>query len=170
MNGIETDRLWIRKYTLEDLPALYEILSEALTMSFWPRPFNLVQSEEWIKQRGLESYPSGYGRFAVELKETGRLIGDTGLLRIEIDGVVENDLGYIIHSNHWGQGLGYEASYAMMKYGREELQLDRICANMATDHEASRKMAEKLGMILEKQFINRRNRDILTCLYVKESD
>jgi RimJ/RimL family protein N-acetyltransferase len=54
-----------------------------------------------------------------------------------------------------------------MRYGFEELQLPRLCANMPADHISSRRVAEKLGMRLEKEFINRRNRDVLTCLYSK---
>ncbi|WP_309122580.1 GNAT family N-acetyltransferase [Paenibacillus sp.] len=165
MNGLITDRLRIREYTVEDLPALHDILSEPLTMSFWPKPFRYDQTEEWIVKRGIEHYERGFGRFAIEWKETGTLIGDAGLLSMEIDGIIENDLGYIVHSGYWGQGIGYEAASAVLKYGIEDLQLQRICSNMPVDHEASRKVAEKLGMTLEKRFSNRRNRDLLTCLY-----
>lgn len=166
MIKIDTARLCIRPYNLEDLAALHEILSDEVTMSFWPRPFNFGQSEAWIKNRGIENYPNGYGRFAVELKETGKIIGDAGLLRLEIAGEVENDLGYIIKSDYWGQGFGFEAAKALMMYGFEDLNLQRICANMPATHSASRKVAEKLGMKLDQQFLNPRNRDILTCLYV----
>ena len=55
-----------------------------------------------------------------------------------------------------------------MRYGFGTLQLRRICANMPVDHIASRRVAESLGMRLEKQFENKRNRNILTCLYVRE--
>ncbi|QMV42336.1 GNAT family N-acetyltransferase [Cohnella cholangitidis] len=166
MKRIETARLYIREYNIEDLSALHEILSDELTMSFWPKPFNYYQSEEWIKNRGIGKYQEGYGRFAIELKETGKIIGDAGLLRLEVAGEVENDLGYIIKSDYWGQGFGFEAANALMIRGFKELNLQRICANMPTTHNASRKVAEKLGMKLDKQFLNSRNRDILTCLYV----
>ncbi|MFC0212943.1 GNAT family N-acetyltransferase [Paenibacillus chartarius] len=168
MNGIETDRLRIREYTTEDLPSLHTLLSDRETMSFWPKPFDDQQCENWMIHRAIENYPTGFGRFAIELKETGTFIGDAGLLSLEIDGVLENDLGYIIHSRYWGRGFGYEAAEAVMKYGFEQLNLQRICANMPASHTASRKVAEKLGMKLEKQFSNSKNRGILTCLFVKE--
>lgn len=98
MRKIETARLRIREYTTEDLSALHQILSDNLTMSFWPRPFDYSQCKEWIQKRGIENYQAGYGRLAVELKETGEIIGDAGLLKLETDGQIENDLGYIIKS------------------------------------------------------------------------
>jgi len=116
MKRIETARLFIREYHLEDLSALHEILSDELTMSFWPKPFNYDQSEE---------------------------------------------------SDYWGQGFGFEAANALLIYGLTDLKLQRICANMPATHNASRRVAEKLGMKLDKQFLNSRNREILTCVYVK---
>ncbi|WP_442601200.1 hypothetical protein [Paenibacillus sp. KN14-4R] len=47
------------------------------------------------------------------------------------------------------------------------LQLDSICANMPHNHTVSRRIAEKIGMQLEAEFVNKRNRDILTNLYRK---
>ncbi|WP_150271433.1 GNAT family N-acetyltransferase [Paenibacillus tepidiphilus] len=160
-----TERLRIREYHARDLPALQTMLAEPLTMSYWPQPFNRVQSEDWLQQRCFAHYPSGYGRLAVELKDTRQLIGDAGLLKQDFAGESENDLGYIIHSDYWGEGYGYEAARAVMEYGWEKLELTRICANMPEAHTASRHVAEKLGMKLEKQFANPRNRGILTCLY-----
>lgn len=168
MNGLETERLRIREYGMEDTAALYELLSDPVTMSFWPSPFTYKQSEEWIVIRGLKNYHSGYGRFAVEWKETGKLIGDAGLLRLEIDGRLENDIGYIIQSEYWGLGLGCEAADAVMNYALEKIGLQRLCANMPDNHKASSRVAEKIGMSLEKKFWNINNRNILTRLYVKE--
>lgn len=165
MKQLETSRLRIREYTEEDLPRLYEILSDPVTMSFWPQPFSLKQSEEWLLTRGLASYKQGTGRYAIELKATGELIGDAGIIRQELDGKYENDLGYIIDSPFWGQGFGYEAAAELLRYGFEDLGLVRLCANMPANHISSRKVAEKLGMDLQKEFINKKNRDIRTCLY-----
>ncbi|MNC52650.1 hypothetical protein D3C75_1020070 [compost metagenome] len=78
---IETARLNIRKYTEEDTAALFAILSDPITMAFWPAPFSSRQTEEWI-ERNIQSYiTQGFGRWAVELKDTGRLIGDAGIMK-----------------------------------------------------------------------------------------
>jgi RimJ/RimL family protein N-acetyltransferase len=166
---LESKRLIIRQHTPEDVRALYAILSDPATMAFWPQPFSLLQVEEWVQTRGIQKYGEGIGRCAVLLKETGELIGDAGIVIQEIDGTPEYDLGYIIHSDYWGQGYGAEAALLLMKVGFEVLRLPRLCANMPVEHTSSRKVAEKLGMHLEKEFINTRNWDVWTCLYSKNN-
>lgn len=165
MEAFRTKRLIIREHTASDTNKLHAIQSDAVTMAFWPAPFTCEQTESWI-QRQLASYEAnGYGRWAVIRIEDGELIGDAGIISSEIDGKVEYDLGYIIHAGAWRQGYGYEAAEGCLRYGFELLGLGRLVANMPTDHLASRKVAEKLGMKLEKCFFNERNRGKETCLY-----
>lgn len=164
---LQSKRLVIRPYTPEDVQKLYVILSDQETMAFWPKPFTLPQVEDWVQKRGMDKYGDGIGRCGVFLKETGELIGDAGIVNQLLDSKPEYDLGYIIHAKYWGYGYGGKAAAEIMRYGFEELRLPRLCANMPVDHISSRKVAEKLGMQLEKEFINTRNRDVLTCLYSK---
>lgn len=165
---VETERLRLSTYEREEAEELYAVLGNPDTMQFWPRPFTQQQTLEWIDKNQLRYRENGFGRWSVRLKDSGALIGDAGIMISDTDGTPELDLGYIIDARHWRKGFGYEAALACLTYGIEQLKLTRICANMAADHAASRAVAEKLGMKLEKQFINTRNRDILTCLYSKE--
>lgn len=162
---LETKRLIIREYTEEDIPVLFNILSNPITMSFWPVPFNMNQVENWV-QRSINNYKSlGFGRYALILKENGKQIGDCGLMVSEIDGKPENDLGYIIDCSYWKNGYALEAAEACKNYAFKKLSFSRLCANMPYNHEGSRKVAEKIGMKKEKEFYNTRNRNILTYLY-----
>lgn len=166
---IETERLLIRKMDMNDYEALKLILYDPVTMQFWPKPFSPEQVKNWIN-RNVENYKKyGFGRWIVELKNSREIIGDCGFLILEIDGKVENDLGYIIYSKYWGKGYGTEAAKACLEYGFKELGMKRIIANMPYNHYASIRVAEKLGMIKEKEFINKRNRDILTYLFFREA-
>ncbi|MDJ0736689.1 MAG: GNAT family N-acetyltransferase [Nostocaceae cyanobacterium] len=165
MNVIETKRLILREQTLEDTESLHIILSHPITMSFWQFPFTLEATQRWI-QRNFESYSNlGFGRYGVILKSTQELIGDCGLIRREIDGVIENDLGYIIHYKHWGQGYATECAAACKQYAIETLKLKRVVVNMPTNHITSIRVAKKIGMVWEKTFNNPQNRDIPTHLY-----
>jgi len=166
---IRTERLRLREYTEDDVPALHDLLSDPVTMSRWPAPFTYEQTEAWVRRQTV-AYPERLGRYAVTLAETGELIGDAGLMRAEINGRLEMDLGYIISCRHWRRGYGLEAAKAVMARGFADLKLERICANMAVDHDRSRQVAERLGMTLETYFHNPRNRNLLTCLYVKRKD
>lgn len=160
-----TPRLIIRPYREDDLDTLFSLLSDSKTMSFWPAPFSREQAQAWLN-KSIASYAShGFGRWAVELKDSGRFIGDAGLQLSELDGKEEHDLGYIILAPYWNYGYATEAAMACLQYGIKEKRLRRICANMPYDHISSRAVAEKIGMTFEKQFFNARNRNILTHLF-----
>lgn len=167
MIRITTNRLIIRDYVEEDFDAAFALFSDPVTMSFWPRPFDREQTKAWMDKSRLSSETSGFGRWVVALKDTNRIIGDCGLMRSIIDDTMEYDLGYIISRDYWHQGYGLEAADACLNYGFEVLGLPRICANMPHDHDASRKVAEKLGMKQEKIFVNAKNRNIPTFLYAR---
>lgn len=168
MKVLETDRLLIRPYTLEDFDVIYGILSDPVTMSFWPKPFDKEQVTHWI-ERNMRSYQeNGFGRWLVILKERNTVVGDCGIMKSEINNQLENDLGYIIDQHYWKQGYGTEAARACMHYAFDELQLDSICINMPVDHVSSRRVAELIGMKLETEFNNSRNRNIRTYLFRKD--
>ena len=62
---IETNRLILREYTMDDLDALYEILSDEETMAHYPKPFDMDRVRGWI-QWNIENYAStasGCGRW-----------------------------------------------------------------------------------------------------------
>jgi [ribosomal protein S5]-alanine N-acetyltransferase len=163
---IETSRLLIREYFTDDIAMLHKILSDPITMCFWPEPFTVDQTNAWV-ERSMTSYAeNGFGRFAVLLKQTGELIGDAGILKSEINGKIENDLGYIIYHPFWNNGYATEAAEAILRRGLDSIGLRRIAANIAFDNIPSQRIAEKIGMKKESEFKNKRNRNILTFLYL----
>lgn len=165
MLTITTERLLIREYKESDFEELKMLLSDSETMRFWPQPFDDDQVHRWL-ERSIRNYRDlGYGRWAVFLKANRKFVGDCGFMRYKIIDRFENDLGYIIHHPYWHQGYGYEAAKACLEYGFSQLKFDSVCANMAHDHLASQKVAEKLGMKREAQFMNPRNRNLLTYVY-----
>ncbi|WP_167568784.1 GNAT family N-acetyltransferase [Brevibacillus migulae] len=163
---LETERLYLKSYKKEDLDSVLPILSDPHTMSFWPAPFTREQAEAWVDKQVMMNKQIGFGRFVVIEKKTNQIIGDCGIMRAFINGKEENDLGYIIDAKKWRQGYGYEAAKASLDYAIHQLGLSRICANMAYNHSASIRLAEKLGMIKEEEYRNERNRNLLTYVYV----
>jgi [ribosomal protein S5]-alanine N-acetyltransferase len=162
---IETENLLLRDYTGEDVEELFVILSDPVTMSFWPSPLTRDEARAWIA-RSIESIQEhGFGRYAVTLKRDKRMIGDCGILRIEKAGELVNDLGYIIHHPYWRKGYAVEAARAVVGHAFDRLNLDVIHANMPRDHDSSRKVAERIGMKRVGEFINERNECVRTLLY-----
>lgn len=166
--AIETPRLRLREYQLDDIMALHVILSDPITMQFWPAPFTPEATTSWIERQMRGYRERGYGRLAVIAKDTGEQIGDVGLAYSSVNGRDEVDLGYIIHCPYWRQGFALEAAAACLEYAQAHLPISRVVANMAHDNLASKAVAERLGMRYEGEFLNPRNRNIRTLLYTAE--
>ena len=83
---METERLLLRAYTEEDFTALREILSDAETMKYYPKPYDDAGVMRWIRWC-MDSYEkNSFGLWAIELKESGTFIGDCGISLQNIDG------------------------------------------------------------------------------------
>lgn len=161
---IDTSRLWLRPYIEADIEDAFGVLGDAETMSFYPRAYSMDEVETLVRNSIQIHRERGIGRLAVGEKD-GRYIGECGITMQNIDGVEEYEVGYRIAKSHWGKGYAHEAAQAVVEYGFRTLGLSRLCSYMASDHRQSRRVAEKLGMVLEKQYHNNRNRGLLTCVY-----
>lgn len=162
---VQTPRLIIRDYNNDDLEALFRILSDPITMSFWPKPFSREDTRSWLL-RSIDLYQEyGFGRRAVILEQTDELIGDCGIMSATVDEMEVEDIGWIIASSHWRQGYGTEAAMVMRDYAFKRLNVDTLYANMPWNHYASIRVAEKIGMVKVDEFENIRNRGVQTLLY-----
>ncbi len=149
MFDLATDRLRLREWRAgdpADTDALLAILSDPETLKLWPFLFDRDGVEDWIA-RAVDCYREhGYGRVAVELRDTGEVIGDCGLNPSAIDDWSYVDLGWIFHVRHHGNGYAIEASRAIIDHAFNVLNLPELVAHMAEEHHASRRVAERLGM------------------------
>src|SRR5262249_49288224 len=95
----------------------------------------------------------GYGLFSVTLKSEGLLIGDCGLEQMEIEGVSVTELGYDFRSDCWNQGYATEAATAVRDYAFQTLRLPRLISLIRVGNQASRRVAEKIGMRLAEEIV-----------------
>ncbi|AIF67923.1 GNAT family N-acetyltransferase [Terribacillus saccharophilus] len=165
---IETNRLLIRPYTIEDMHFLESLVSDPQVVRFIgngkPRTkegarlfFNWNLSH--MKEDQL------FGLQVLVEKTSGDLIGHAGLVPQEVDGVTEIEVGYWIAPAYWGMGFATEAAAAFRDIAFERLNEDRIIALIYPDNIASCRVAEKLGMHIWKE-IERHNKEVL--VYTKE--
>ena len=146
---ILTDRLRLRDWRGDpaEVDFLYPILSDPETMKLWPAPFDRDGCATWLGNVRDAYKTHGYGRYAVELRETGAVIGDCGLFPRSLGDRHYTDLGWIIHADHHGQGYATEAARAVVDHAFGPLGLTELVAHMAEEHTASRRVAERLGMV-----------------------
>lgn len=166
----ETDRLIIRKLTRGDLEALYAIMSKPEVMYAWEHGFTKTEVRQWINRQLSRYKKDGFGYFAVISKESGKLIGQAGLMRSEFNGTPVVELGYILDNLYWHHGYATEASEALLEYGFQQKHLDSIYCSIRPMNGSSIRVAERLGMKLcGEHIVNYRGQDMPHLIFVAES-
>lgn len=147
---LETPRLLLRKFTLQDVDALSAILSDPVVMEYYPAPLDRKGVEEWIR-RNLDRYErDGHGLWAMVLKANGELIGDCGCIVQEVEGRNEVEVGYQVRRDLWGNGYATEAARACMIYAFRQPGVNRVISMIRPPNLRSRRVAEKNGLVCEK--------------------
>lgn len=154
---IETKRLLLREYTMDDFDALCEILSDQETMQHYPAPFTAEKCRNWIEWN-LENYrKNSFGPWAVVLKETGEFIGDCGLSLQNIDGQTLPEIGYHIHKKYWRRGFGKEAARAARDWAFQNTDYDVLYSYMKYTNVGSYFTAIANGMKKVKEYPDPKN-------------
>jgi len=147
---IETERLRLRHYALEDAEEQLRILSDPefrRHLRAQPLPtrdmvvVGLGRIDEHWRLRG-------HGQWALELKGEGRLVGHCGLKYLVPTDEVE--LYYGADPAYWGRGLVTEAARAALRYGFGRAGLTRVMAVTDKDNKGSRRVMEKCGLRYER--------------------
>ncbi|MCJ8279952.1 MAG: M50 family metallopeptidase [Rivularia sp. ALOHA_DT_140] len=148
----QTERLIIREFQVLDIEPLAKILAKPEVMKSSTTGV-LSQKKTAVKiQSFLDSYQKhGYAKYALIHRQSGRLIGYCGIAVEEIEGKLENELGYRLDSEFWGQGLATEAAKACLEYGFDKLNLDDVLGMVEPENKASVRVLEKIGMEFIKE-------------------
>lgn len=146
---IETARLTLRPFEEKDLDDLYEYASDdgVGEASGWKHHENKEETAEVLK-----ALIEGHHVFAIEEKESGKVIGSIGFEESP-DAVYGscnigeniNDIGYIIGRNYWGNDYAYEAICGMLSYSFYVLHLDAVTCACFKENTASKKIIERCG-------------------------
>lgn len=143
---IETERLILRTFNIEDAQLIFELNEDPVVTRYTGDPIkDLPQAKLILEQIILPQYALyNHGRWAAHIKQNMQFIGWCGLKnRPELK---EIDLGYRLKKNFWGNGYATEAAYSCLKYGFEKLNLDRIVGRAMSQNIASIRVLEKCGM------------------------
>jgi RimJ/RimL family protein N-acetyltransferase len=164
---LETSRLRIRPFQRGDLDAVCRVFAPV------PGEAERQEWERWLQWSDLNHgelarlHQPPYGDRAIELRESGELIGAVGLVPLlmpfgQIPGLAElgapgaglstAEVGLFWHvaEAHRGRGFAPEAAAALVDFAFRELRLARILATTSYDNAASMRVMEKLGMRLER--------------------
>ena len=150
---LETERLVLRPFTTHDLDAIHEVLSDPVSMQYYPAPFSREKSRRWIEWNLAHYRDDGHGLWALEERTTGELVGDCGLIPQVVDGEREVEVGWHVRRDKQRRGLATEAARECVRYAFEELGRTRLISLIRPENLPSRRVAEKLGMTVEKEVV-----------------
>jgi ribosomal-protein-alanine N-acetyltransferase len=143
---ILTERLRLRPFDGGDVDALHAMWSDPeVGRCVGGTHTRVRESVDELSQHLRHQERHGYGFWAVEERDSGRLIGEVGLMLFEGRGP-EVEVGWAVISDVWGRGYATEAAAAWIDVGFERLGLDRIIAVVLADNIRSRRLCERLGM------------------------
>lgn len=165
--SLETDRLLIRPFVMDDLDAIYDILTEAFGEHDKAERKSWL---EWTVRNYVELarlYQPPYGERAIVRKSDNVLVGSVGLVQSYMHFEVlpyfreqstatmsklstpEMGLFWALGNDYRGQGYATEAAQAMIDYMFNSFGLKRIVATTEYDNEASIAVMKRLGMTIQ---------------------
>ncbi len=134
---LETERLYLREFVIEDAQLLIDLNSnpKVTKHSGYGPVKDLEDAKRILKDIIFPQYKNKVGRWAVHLISNNEFIGWCGLKFIEENN--EYDIGYRFFEDHCGKGYASESAKAVLEYGENTLKLKNIIARAAKENTAS---------------------------------
>ena len=139
MTVLVTPRLRLRRATWDDLPAVHGFLSQPAAMRYWSTPEHetLAESRDWLA-RMIERDPDVADDFLIE--KDGQVIGKAGAWNLP-------EVGFLLHPDHWGQGLAFEAMTAVTPHLFARHAVLQLTAEADPRNAASLRLLSRLGFV-----------------------
>jgi RimJ/RimL family protein N-acetyltransferase len=146
---IETARLKLRRFRPDDLDALATLFTDPDVMRYVAdgKPVDRETAETAIASIIAHWERHGFGRWAVEDRETGEFVGYGGLRSL----LGTPEAVYHLAKRHWGKGFATELGRASLHFGFADRGFERIVAIAKPPNSASIHVMQKLGMCFEMQ-------------------
>jgi RimJ/RimL family protein N-acetyltransferase len=151
MTVLETERLVLREFQLDDAAFVLELLNDAAFLRFIGDKGvrTLADARDYLLKGPIESYRRfGFGLYLASLREDGTPIGMCGL--VKRDGLADVDVGFALRSRYWSRGYAVEAAAAVLDYAKRILNLGRVVAIANPDNHASIAVLERIGLKFER--------------------
>lgn len=145
-----TQRLTFREMTVDDLDDMASLLGDPEVMRYYPRPRTRDEALGWIEWSRRLYAAHGHGLWLITLQDTGEFVGNCGLTVQNVEGAIQVEIGYLVRADLQGNGYATEAATACCDHARDVLRLDRLIAIINPGNRPSQRVAEKLGLALER--------------------
>ncbi|WDV45018.1 GNAT family N-acetyltransferase [Clostridiaceae bacterium M8S5] len=149
----ETDRLILRRFTINDAQDMFNNWASDKNVAkylSW-KPHHGIHETRDIINSWIKNYDSNeYYLWAIELKDSNKVIGSINLLHIDNKNKC-CDIGYCIGRDYWNKGIVTEATKGTIKLAFLEIGFEQICARHHIDNIASGKVLIKCGLTPEAE-------------------
>jgi RimJ/RimL family protein N-acetyltransferase len=143
---LETRRLTLRELETSDLDLVAGMLADREVMRHWPRPYTRDEAVDWIERQRQRYARDGHGYWLAVESGGGRVVGQAGVMTLEVNRKPEAALGYILRREFWGLGYATEAAAAVRDRAFETTPCDRVVALVRPVNLLSQRVARRLGM------------------------
>ncbi|HHG83279.1 MAG TPA: N-acetyltransferase, partial [Bacteroidetes bacterium] len=147
---LETPRIKLRPLLDSDANDLFKVYGDGLIGEHngWTTLDSFAKVADKIAAFQQQFIAHKRIRWGLELKETGCIVGDCAFVTFDPRGHL-GEIGFNLAHEFWGKGLMREAVLAMIRYGFEEIGLNRIVGLVATENRRSLSLLQKLGFETE---------------------
>jgi len=148
---LTTERLLLRRVTMEDALAIFFLRSDETVLQFISRePAKTIQeAEEFIKRIDSEIDANEVILWAIALRDDpGKLIGTICYWQLQKENY-RAEIGFVLHPHYWRKGIMKEAVLKVIEYGFSTLRLHSIEAHINSSNTASAAILESTGFVRE---------------------
>ena len=148
---LETERLILRPFTMEDTQAMYRNYAcdgEVTKYLTWPPHAGVEVTAALLRDWTADYCKPDFYQWAIELRSLGEVIGAISVVEWQPDADAP-ELGWCLGRRWWGRGLMPEAGRAVVRFLFEEVGVKRITARYDIENPKSGRVMEKLGMSYE---------------------
>lgn len=145
---IETPRLGLRPWTMNDLEIMSQINTDERVMEYFPNTQSVNVTRKFIEIQQRSQAEEGYCFFATESLAQREFIGFIGIKKFnfEVDFAPGVEIGWRLGFDHWGKGFATEGAKAVLKFAFEEKRIPEIWSFTTLNNQKSESVMKKIGM------------------------
>lgn len=140
-----TARLALRELRDDDLDVVADMLGDPRVMAFWPAPLTREESRDWIARQRARYGTDGCGYWLATTRDGGEVVGQAGVLVLDLPTGREPGLGYILRAEHRGRGYATELARACRDWALRRLGAERVVVLIRPENAPSLRVVERLG-------------------------
>lgn len=153
---IETERLILRHWEERDRKPFAELNANENVMKYFPATLSAEESNAFVDRINSEFKETGFGLYAVEIKETGEFIGYVGfhLFNFSLHISPNWEIGWRLSDKFWHKGYATEAAIACLNYARERRLCNKLYSFTAIPNIPSENVMKRIGMTYQGTFMH----------------